>query len=54
MRLGLWLAEKGFIPDFLLRIAIRKLNSLGGSICLDLLSEEQLQQLIDTQSEEVA
>ena len=34
--------------------AIRKLNSIGGSICLDLLSEEQLQQLIDTQSEEVA
>ena len=26
MRLGLWLAEKGFIPDFLLRIAIRKLS----------------------------
>ncbi len=26
MRLGLWLAEKGFIPDCLLRIAIRKLS----------------------------
>ena len=26
MRLGLWLAEKGYIPDFLLRIAIRKLS----------------------------
>ena len=42
------------LPDSKVRIAIRKLNSLGGSICLDLLSEEQLQQLIDTQSEEVA
>ena len=26
IKLGLWLAEKGFIPDFLLRIAIRKLS----------------------------
>ena len=42
------------LPDSKVRIAIRKLNSLGGSICLDLLSEEQLQELIDTQSEEVA
>ena len=42
------------LPDSKVRIAIRKLNSLGGSICLDLLSEEKLQQLIDTQSEEVA
>jgi cyclopropane-fatty-acyl-phospholipid synthase len=26
MKLGLWLAEKGFIPDILLRVAIRKLS----------------------------
>ena len=26
IKIGLWLAEKGFIPDFLLRIAIRKLS----------------------------
>ena len=26
MKLGLWLAEKGLIPDFFLRIAIRKLS----------------------------
>ena len=42
------------LPDSKVRIAIRKLNSLGGSICLDLLSEEQLEQLIDLQCKEVA
>ena len=42
------------LPDSKVRIAIRKLNSLGGSICLDLLSEEQLEQLIDLQDKEVA
>lgn len=42
------------LPDSKVRIAIRKLNSLGGSICLDLLSEEQLEKLIDIQDKEVA
>ena len=42
------------LPDSKVRIAIRKLNSLGGSICLDLLSEKQLEQLIDLQDKEVA
>ena len=42
------------LPDSKVRIAIRKLNSLGGSICLDLLSEEQLEKLIDIQDKEAA
>ena len=42
------------LPDSKVRIAIRKLNSLGGSICLDLLSEEQLKKLIDIQDKEAA
>jgi hypothetical protein len=42
------------LPDSKVRIAIRKLNSLGGSICLDLLSEEQLEKLIEIQDKEAA
>ena len=42
------------LPDSKVRIAIRKLNSLGGSICLDLLSEEQLEKLIDIHDKEAA
>ena len=39
------------LPDSKVRIAIRKLNSLGGTICLDYLTEEQLENLIDINSD---
>ncbi len=45
IKIGLWLAEKGFIPDFLLRIAIRKL-SLDRLEDDSLLSENQTLQLL--------
>ena len=42
------------LPDSKVRIAIRNLNALGGSICLDLLSEEQMEKLIDIQDKKIA
>ena len=39
------------LPDSKVRIAIRKLNSLGGTICLDYLTEEQLVNLIEINSD---
>ena len=33
------------LPDQQVRAGVRNLNSLGGSICLDLLNEEEIEQL---------
>ena len=34
------------LPDLQVRAGVRNLNSLGGSICLDLLNEKEIEQLV--------
>lgn len=39
------------LPDQQVRAGVRKMNALGGSICLDLLDEEEIKQLVTTAPE---
>ena len=44
--------ELADLPDLSVRSGVRRLNGLGGSICLDLLEEDEIAELIRNHDEE--
>jgi hypothetical protein len=46
--------ELANLPDLKVRAGVRKLNALGGSLCLDLLEEDKIRELVREGIEEVA
>jgi hypothetical protein len=46
--------ELADLPDLKVRAGVRRLNALGGSLCLDLLEEEEIAQLVREGLEEAA
>ena len=45
-------SELADLPDLRVRAGVRRLNGLGGSICLDLLDEGEIAGLIRSHDEE--
>jgi hypothetical protein len=46
--------ELADLPDLKVRAGVRRLNALGGSLCLDLLEEEEIRELVRDGLEEMA
>lgn len=46
--------ELANLPDLKVRAGVRKLNALGGSLCLDLLEEDKIRELVREGIDEVA
>jgi hypothetical protein len=46
--------ELADLPDLKVRAGVRRLNALGGSLCLDLLEEDEIADLVREGFEEVA
>lgn len=47
-------SELADLPDLKVRAGVRRLNAIGGSLCLDLLEEDEIRELVREGLEEVA